>query len=48
MSATEITRDRLSLRLTPLAQLAVETGTQDKAELRSWFAQLRCRIKLDG
>jgi hypothetical protein len=28
--------------------LEIETGTQSQAELRSWFAQLRCRIELGG
>jgi hypothetical protein len=42
----QTTRDRLSLRLTPLAPLEVETGTQGEAELRSWFARLRWRIEL--
>ena len=41
-----ITRDRLSLRLTARAALEIEAGTQDEAALRSWFAQLRCRIDL--
>ena len=41
-----ITRDRLSLRLTARAALAIEAGTQDEGALRSWFAQLRCRIDL--
>ena len=45
---TEVTRDRISLRLTPFAPLEIETGTQGQAELRSWFAQLRWRIKLGG
>jgi hypothetical protein len=43
-----ITRDRISLRLIPLVPLEIETGTQAQAELRSWFAQLRWRIKLGG
>jgi hypothetical protein len=43
---TNITRDRLSLRLMPFGPLEVETGTQGDTELRSWFAQLRWRIKL--
>jgi Inverse autotransporter, beta-domain len=41
-----ITQDRLSLRLTPLAALEVEAGTEAQTELRSWFAQLRWRIGL--
>jgi hypothetical protein len=45
---TAITRDRLSLRLTPLSSLEIETGTQGEAGLRSWFAQLRWRVRLDG
>lgn len=40
---TASTRDRLSLRLAPLA---IEAGTESAAELRSWFAQLRWRIEL--
>jgi len=41
-----VTRERLSLRLTPLTALEIEAGTQSEAALRSWFAQLRCRIDL--
>lgn len=40
------TRDQVSLRLTRLAQLEIETGTQSQAEARSWFARLRWRMKL--
>jgi hypothetical protein len=43
-----ITRDRLSLRLTPLSPLEIETGIQSDAGLRSGFAQLRWRVRLDG
>jgi hypothetical protein len=43
---TVSTRDRVSLRLTPLAPLEIETGTQGEAEVRSWFARLRWRMKL--
>jgi hypothetical protein len=45
---TAITRDRLGLRLTPFAPLEIETGTQSGAGLRSWSAQLRWRVRLDG
>jgi hypothetical protein len=41
-----VMRDRLSLRLTPVTALEIEAGTQSEAALRSWFAQLRCRIDL--
>jgi hypothetical protein len=44
----EIARDRLGLRLTPLAPLEIEAGTEAQTELRSWFAQLRWRIALGG
>ena len=40
------TRDRVSLRLTPLAPLEIEAGAQREAEVGSWFARLRWRIKL--
>jgi hypothetical protein len=40
------TRDRVSLRLAPLSPLEIETGTQSEAEARSWFTQLRWRMKL--
>jgi hypothetical protein len=40
------TRDRISLQLTPLSPLEIETGTQSQAEARSWFTQLRWRMKL--
>lgn len=43
---TVSTRDRISLRLTPLAPLEIETGTQSQTEDRSWFAWLRWRMKL--
>ena len=39
-------RDRLGLRPTPQSPLEIETGTQSQAEARSWFAQLRWRMKL--
>jgi hypothetical protein len=45
---TAITRDRLSLRLMPLLPLEIETGTQGEAGFRSWFAQLRWRVRLAG
>lgn len=45
---TVSTRDRVSLRLTPLAPLEIETGAQREAEVHSWFARLRWRMKLDG
>jgi hypothetical protein len=38
--------DRVSLKLTPLSRLEVETGTATQAAGRSWFAQLSWRIKL--
>ena len=38
--------DRVSLRLTPLAPLEIETGAQVEAEVGSWFARLRWRMKL--
>jgi Inverse autotransporter, beta-domain len=40
------TCDRVSLRLTPLAPLEIETGAQSEAEVRTWFARLRWRMKL--
>jgi hypothetical protein len=40
------TRDRISLRLTPLAPLEIEAGAQREAEVRSWFARLRWRMTL--
>jgi hypothetical protein len=40
------TYDRVSLRLTPLAPLEIETGAEAQAEDRSWFAQLRWRMQL--
>lgn len=39
-------RDRIGLRLTAVTPLEIETGTQSEAEARSWFTQLRWRIKL--
>jgi hypothetical protein len=45
---TAIARDRISLRLTPLAPLEIETGTQGEAGFRSWFAQLRWRVRLES
>lgn len=45
-SETAVTQDRISVRLTPYALLEIEAGTQNQAELRSWFAQLRWRIAL--
>lgn len=41
-------RDRVSVRLTPLAPLEIEAGAQQEAELRSWFARLRWRMTLGG
>ena len=38
--------DRASLRLIPLAQLEIETGTASQTADRSWFTQLRWRIRL--
>lgn len=46
--ASAIVRDRISLRPLPAIPLEIETGTQSQADLRSWFAQLRCRIELGG
>jgi hypothetical protein len=43
---TVSTHDRISLRLTPLAPLEIETGAETTAELRSWFARLRWRMQL--
>ena len=45
-SETVSIRDRISLRLTPLAPLEIETGAESQAETRSWFARLRWRMKL--
>jgi Inverse autotransporter, beta-domain len=42
------TRDRVSLRLTPLAPLQIGAGTQREGELRSAFAQVRWRVMLGG
>ena len=42
------TRDRVSLRLTPLAPLQIEAGTQREGELHSAFAQVRWRVMLGG
>lgn len=43
---TVSTHDRLSLRMTPLAPLEIETGAEAQAEVRSWFARLRWRMQL--
>jgi hypothetical protein len=43
---TVSTEDRISLRLTPLAQLEIETGAETEAEVRSWFTRLRWRMPL--
>ena len=40
------TCDRVSIRLAPLSPLEIESGMQSEAENRSWFTQLRWRIKL--
>ena len=40
------THDGVSLRLTPLAPLEIETGAEAQAEVRSWFARLRWRMQL--
>jgi hypothetical protein len=40
------TYDRVSLRLTPLAPLEIETGAEAQAEDRSWFARLRWSMQL--
>lgn len=40
------THDRISLRMTPLAPLEIETGAEAQAEVRSWFARLRWRMQL--
>jgi Inverse autotransporter, beta-domain len=38
--------DRISLRLTPIGPLEIETGAEAQAEVRSWFARLRWRMQL--
>jgi hypothetical protein len=38
--------DRVSLELTPLSRLEIETGTGSQTAGRSWFTQLRWRVKL--
>ena len=38
--------DRVSLRLTPLAPLEIETGAQTEADVHSWFARLRWCLPL--
>jgi Inverse autotransporter, beta-domain len=43
---TVSTHDRVSLRLTPLAPLEIETGAETAAEVRSWFARLRWSLQL--
>ena len=43
---TVTTRERISLRLTPLSPLEIETGAQSAADEGSWFTQLRWRMKL--
>ena len=43
---TVSTHDRVSLRLSPLAPLEIETGAEAAAEVRSWFARLRWRMQL--
>jgi hypothetical protein len=45
---TATTCDRITLRLTPLSPLELETGAQSEAEDRSWFTQLRWRMELGG
>ena len=45
---TASTYDRVSLRLTPMAPLAIETGAEAQAEVRSWFARLRWSMQLGG
>jgi hypothetical protein len=44
---TVSTYDRISLRLTPIGPLEIETGAEAQAEVRSWFARLRWRMQLD-
>ena len=46
--ATAITADRLSLWLNPLLALEVQTDTRSQPEERTWFTQLRWRVKLGG
>jgi hypothetical protein len=43
---TASTYDRVSLRLTPMAPLEIETGAEAQAEVGSWFARLRWRMPL--
>jgi hypothetical protein len=38
--------DRVSLRLTPLAPLEIETGAETDADVHSWFARLRWCLPL--
>jgi hypothetical protein len=38
--------DRVSLRLTPLGPLEIETGAEAQEEVRSWFAWLRWSMQL--
>jgi hypothetical protein len=38
--------DRVSLRLTPLAPLEIETGAETAADVHSWFARLRWCVPL--
>jgi hypothetical protein len=38
--------DRVSLRLTPLAPLEIETGAETDADVNSWFARLRWCLPL--
>jgi Inverse autotransporter, beta-domain len=43
---TVSTHDRVSLRLTPLAPLEIETGAETEADVHSWFARLRWCLPL--
>jgi hypothetical protein len=43
---TVSTYDRISLRLTPIGPLEIETGAEAQAEARSWFARLRWSMQL--
>jgi hypothetical protein len=45
---SEAVADSFSLRLKPLEPLEIETGTVGTEDDRSWFAQLRFRLRLGG
>jgi Inverse autotransporter, beta-domain len=40
------TQDRVSLRLTPLAPLEIETGAETEADVHSWFTRVRWCLPL--